>query len=587
VSLKFAQTSQGLPSDPPGTVLRGYALSPGYGEGAAYVYHSRVPLPVPRRPLAASEIPGEKARLDAAILASVAELEQVRERILSEFGEAESEIIASHLAFVKDPDFIAKVEKRIEGDLVNAEFAVQAEADDAAALLARADSHYLRERAADIFDLKQRVLKHLGHGAATRLRQLPPGTVLVARELLPTDTLTLDRAHVSGLALEHGAPTSHAAILARAMGIPAVSHLPGLMAHVRDGVSVLVDGERGELIVDPLPGQILSFGAARRSYDAASARATEGEASDCVTEDGVSISLLANIGRPAEAEQVRRHHLDGVGLFQTEYLFLESTEPPTLEHQRQVYASVLAELRPRPLVIRTLDLGGDKTPSFPISALRGSASSIRGLRLSLREATLFTGQIQAILEASFAASDVAVLLPMVLCAEDFRQAKEMFEDLASTARPERRPPLGAMIETPSALFELDEILELCDFVSVGTNDLAQFMLAIERRSVQAFDEDAVFQPAILRALHRVVRAAERYGKPVTLCGEVAGDARCACLLAGIGFRRLSMSPVRAARVRAALRAHRYRDLRALAEEALESKSREQVARVVQKTITLE
>jgi phosphoenolpyruvate-protein phosphotransferase len=525
----------------------------------------------------------EKARLDAAVLASTAELEQVREQILSEIGEAESEIIASHLALVGDPEFQAKVKNRIEHELVSAELAVSVEADAAADLLRRAESHYLRERALDIVDLKQRLLKHLGHGAATQLRQLPPRTVLVARELLPSDTLGLDRAHVVGLALEHGAPTSHAAILARAMGIPAVGNVHELTRHVREGVGLLVDGEKGEVIIDPRPDQIVAFGVAQRSYDAASAQANEGEGLECVTKDGVRVSLLANIGRPAEVEQVRRHHLDGVGLFRTEYLFLESMAPPELARQRPVYASVLSALDDAPVVIRTLDLGGDKKPSFRIPELSGNGASVRGLRLSLREKGLFLSQLGAILEASIGASRVAILLPMVLCVEDFERAREMFEGVARTVGHETKVPLGAMIETPSALFELDEILELADFVSLGTNDLVQFMLAIERRSTEAF-EDAVFQPSVLRAIERVVRAAESHDKPVTLCGEAAGDPKAACLFAGMGIRKLSMSPVRAARVRAALRRQNHRDLRDLAENAIRCNSREQVASLVNEAV---
>jgi phosphoenolpyruvate-protein phosphotransferase len=534
-----------------------------------------------------AEVAHEKARLDAALVASVAELEQLRERILSEIGEAESEIIASHRALISDPSFVAKLDAHIEVQLVNAEFAVHVECDALAEPLRRADSPYLRERAADVLDLKQRLLKHLGYGASATLQHLPPRTVLVARELLPSDTLNLDRGHVVGLALEHGAPTSHAAILARAMGIPAVGNVHDLVNQVRDGGSLLVDGERGEVVVDPLPAQILGFGAARRCYEEANERACEGEAQECITTDGVRLSLLANIGRPTEVDQVRVHHLDGVGLFRTEYLFLDSPVPPDLERQRNAYASVLAELDDQPLVIRTLDLGGDKKPSFRIPELTGTGASMRGLRLSLCERQLFLSQLRAILEVSSGTSRLGILLPMVLSADDFKRAQDAFESVASAMRIEARPALGAMIETPSALFELDELLELADFVSIGTNDLVQFMLAIERRSMEAFEEDVMLQPAVLRALARVVRAAESHAKELTVCGEAAGEPRAACLLAGIGVRKLSMSPVRAARVRATLRRQRHRDLKALAEEALGSKSREQVRGLVREVVPFE
>jgi signal transduction protein with GAF and PtsI domain len=310
-------TTELMPASEPGSVIRGRALSPGYAAGTAQIYHSRVDPEVPRYRIDPDAIALEQERLMHAVQRSIDELEQVRQRVLADIGEAEAEIIAAHRALIADAAFALKLRKRIERELVNAEFAIEREADDMAGLLASSVSAYLRERAQDVVDVKLRLLKHLGHGAASTLEQLPPGTIVVARELLPSDTLRLDRAHVTGLALEYGAPTSHAAILAGSMGIPAVGNIPGLLERVRDGVSLLVDGERGELVLDPDPSQVVSFGMARDSYDLATASVVGDEWKTCTTSDGLDITLLANIGRPAEVGQVRRHHLQGVGLFRT------------------------------------------------------------------------------------------------------------------------------------------------------------------------------------------------------------------------------------------------------------------------------
>jgi len=567
------------PTAEPGKVIHGRALSPGYAAGTAQIYHSRVAPEVPRYRIDPEAVEPEQERLMNALRSSIDELEQARQRVLADIGEAEAEIIAAHRALIADEEFAFRLRKRIERELVNAELAVEREADDMAGLLGKSVSAYLRERAHDVIDVKLRLLKHLGHGAASTLEQLLPGTVVVARELLPSDTLRIDRANVAGLALEYGAPTSHAAILARSLGIPAVGDLPGLLEGVREGVSLLIDGERGDLVLDPDPSQVVSFGKARQSYDLATASATEAEWQACTTSDGLDITLLANIGRPAEVDQVRRHYLRGIGLFRTEYLFLQSQEPPELELQRDVYRAVLGELKDVPVVIRTLDLGGDKTPRFPMPELRGMRSSVRGLSLSLAELRLFRVQLEAVMEAASGRQDVAILLPMVLCADDFARALGVIDDVAAKLG-STRPPVGAMIETPSAVFEADEIARSADFVSLGTNDLVQFTLAMERRNVRAMGETALFQPAVLRAVAHVVKAVAAAGKPLTVCGEAAGDPAGACLLVGMGVRQLSMSPVRAARVRAAIRRHDSSALEALARKATECGSRAEVMELV-------
>jgi phosphoenolpyruvate-protein kinase (PTS system EI component) len=371
------------------------------------------------------------------------------------------------------------------------------------------------------------------------------------------------------------------------MGIPAVGDIPGLLERVRDGVSLLVDGERGDLVLDPEPSQVVSFGMVRDSYDLATAGIVGDEWRACTTSDGVDITLLANVGRLSEVDQVRRHYLQGVGLFRTEYLFLQSEEPPGLESQREVYRAVLEELKDLPIVIRTLDLGGDKTPRFPMPELRGMRSSTRGLSLSLAERELFTTQLQAIMEAASGPGDVAILLPMVVCADDFKRATAAIDEVATRLGRSSRPPVGAMIETPSALFELNELLDVADFISLGTNDLVQFMLATERRSTGALAESAFFQPSILRAVEHVVHAATTKGKSLTVCGEAAGDPMAACVLVGMGARRLSMSPVRAARVRDAIRRHNCSALQTLARRAAECSSRSEVMALVKQGVSLD
>jgi phosphoenolpyruvate-protein phosphotransferase (PTS system enzyme I) len=563
-----------------GRTFSGRPISPGYGAGTAYVYHPSAGPALPRRAIDVPGIAGEQARLARAIQLASSELREVQEHIVTEIGETESAILDAHLALLEDPDFIGKIQARITDEQINAEAALGAECEALVKLLSAVDNEYIRERAHDIVDIKNRLLKYLGHGPSEVLKQLPPGTVLVARDLLPSDTLNLDRAHVAALVLQHGAPTSHAAILARAMGVPAVGSLGDLLDVVSDGASILVDGERGEVVVDPDPKQAASFGLTQSSYERDTSGVVEEEWRDCVTRDGCPVSLLANIGRAEEIDQVERHHLAGVGLFRTEYLFMQAQEPPTFEQQREVYLEIVQALQGRPVVIRTLDLGGDKRPRFAIPGFAGSAPfGMRGLRLSLHEKELFSTQVRAIVEVARDNNHVAILLPMVISAEDVSRATSVIDEVSGELGCDR-PSVGAMLETPSVLFELEDVLGQVDFVAVGTNDLVQFMLAVERRTVESLSEDAIFQPAILRAVHHIARRAALQNKPLSLCGEAAGDPLAACLLVGLGIDRLSMSPVRAARVRAAIRKQRRTALKELATTALAAGTRSEVMKLV-------
>jgi phosphotransferase system enzyme I (PtsI) len=561
------------PSD---ALLKGRPLAAGYGEGTALIYHSDDTQEPDPRHIEQRQVGAEHQRLEQAIHHAEHDLLNVEQRVLTEIGEAESHIIAAHRALLADRELTDRIRAVIEAEHLDSESATIKVTEQVAAELGAADNEYLSERAHDIRDIKHRILKHLGHGGPSILANLPPRTILVARELLPSDTLNLDRAHVAAIVLEGGGRTSHAAILARAMGIPAVGSVEGALNVISTGDSLLVDGERGEVSVNPDARQVVSFANARRAFTNLEERLDE-QRTDCRTRDGHEITLLANIGRPEEVAQVHRHHLAGIGLFRSEYLFLQSPAPPSLEQQTAVYRRVVQELGSLPLIIRTLDLGGDKQPLFPIGRFGGNPMfDMRGLRLSLHERHLFHRQLQAIGAVVEEGADISILFPMVVSADDLREAV----DVVGSIIPRHRPRLGAMIETPSALFEIDDILEMVDYVSVGTNDLVQFLLAIERRSVETLSQDAFFQPAVLRSVAHVVDRARASDTPVTVCGEAAGDPAAAGVLVGMGISCLSVSPIRAARVRAVLAGHSSSELEDIAKLALSAHSRADVVRIV-------
>lgn len=569
-----------------GRELSGKPVSPGYARGNA-VLVGQTKGEVPHRHVPSHEIDQELDRFRLALETSRSELRRLSNRVQSELGAAEAEIFSAHLLFLDDPEFIERVEAAVRRDRVNIEAAIDAAVSELAEVLREADNAYLREREEDVRDLGRRVLRHVAQdqAQASSLVSLGPGSVVVARELLPSDLLEIDRAHLVGLVTERGGEAGHAAILARALGVPAVTGVADITQHAWPGMRILLDGQTGTLVLDPCPEQEEAFGVTLRAYERAGRRALSEEQRECVTTDGVTIELFANIGREEEVSQVAAHRLEGVGLFRTEYLFLTRPQPPSFEDHRRLYERLAVGLDGRPVVIRTLDLGGDKYPAFLASEFEANPNlGIRGLRFSLLAAQdLFRTQVRAVLDLA-RAHEVSLLLPMVLGGADLRAALSLIREVAAQEGVLQLPPVGALIETPSAVFSVEEILAQADFVSIGTNDLTQFILAADRNAVATMGDYTVLHPSVLRAIGMVVRAADAAGRPVSVCGEAAADPSIAGLLVGLGVRRLSMSPVSASRVRLAIRATSCAAVGEMAQKALACDSAEAVTRLLGRTI---
>ena len=566
--------------------LRGIPVSPGYAEGTAYVYRQDADGAVPRYQIGGEQVGSEQRRLHQAMERCAEELRDLRDRVVSELGRAEAGIFDAHLAMLDDKAFRAKVGSRIEKDLVNVEQAVDAEFSDLAKILEEIENEYVRERAQDMRDVKRRVLRHLGHGPAESLAELPPGCVLVTTGLLPSDTLHLDRSHVAAIVMEHGGITGHAAILARSLGIPAVTGLAGATSDIPDGAHVLVDGQSGEVVVAPLAEQQRLFESSREGYEHGMAEAAARQG-PCATRDGIAVALYANIGRPEEADAASVKRLDGVGLFRTEYLFLGHSQAPSEQEQTDAYRRVAQAIAPRPVVIRTLDLGGDKKPMFLRHLFEANPNlGLRGLRFSLWQNDLLATQLRAVAAAA-RSGNVRVLFPMVLGEEDFLEAAERFRAICRESGVESTPPVGAMIETPSAFLMLERIARHADFLSVGTNDLIQFMLAADRNTARGVDDEVTLHPAVVLALKQIAETAGRIGREACVCGEMAGDPAISCLLVGLGFRSLSVSPIRAGKVRAAIKSASLGELTTMAERALACRNSAEVRKEVQSRLQAE
>lgn len=546
--------------------LRGKPIAPGYAAGNAVVLQPTFEA-VPRRSITDSEVAGEIARFDQSLVRSTTELDEIRHRVQRELGKSHSGIFAAHMAILNDAQFINRVKQRLEREKVNVEQALDAEVAGICERMAQIDDPYLRERQQDVRDVGRRLLGHLIRRPVASASKLLANSVLVARALLPSDTLNIDRDHLVAIVTEEGGETSHAAILARALGVPAVTAVPHLLRHAQPGTPLLVNAENGEVIVSPSATQVYAFTGHMRDWEQDIRKSIAAESLSCTTLDGVDISLLANVARPEECDQVMRHRLDGIGLLRTEFLFFDANEPPNVDFQTQVYQQILEALPDKTVVVRTLDMASDKHPRYLSTEFDHQLLAYRGLRFSLKEQYLFKSQIAAITRLP-AERDVRILLPMVIDPQDVVRAIEIIDEFSAKQGRRKRPPVGIMVETPAAVMLLDRLLKHVDFLSIGTNDLTQYLLVADRGAVDFDDDYSVLHPAVLRSIQQVVSQSIAANKPLSVCGEAAGDPKTACLLAGLGVRRLSMSPARAARVRHALRKQSIEVLEQLAGEAI-------------------
>jgi phosphotransferase system enzyme I (PtsI) len=564
-------------------------ISPGYANGLAVVYDFEIErrLELPSRSISNLEVQSECNRLDEALEASSHDLKSVEQSALNEPRLANSAaLLSAHSAMATE--IAAIVRQHIGRELVNAEHALDAVIGEFVVRFARIESTYFREREQDVRDVGRRMMGHLSGSPPWPERPLPPGSVIVARELLPSETVELAKSGVVAIVAEHGGSFSHTAIVARSLGIPAVTGIADVTSHVQPGMRLLVDGESGSVVLAPSEAEEASFVDREREFGIRIAATATEEQLACVTRDGIEISLLGNIGLPEEVEGVSQHNLAGAGLFRTEFLFLESHQRPTLEMQSELYNDMARGLDELPLVIRTFDLGGDKLPPFILSEGPDIHANLhlRGLRFSLNEVRLLETQLTAILQVAQTA-DVRILFPMVVGSDDFARAIATVERVADRLGFLRRPPIGAMLETPAALYALDEIIELADFVAIGTNDLTQYMLAADRDLSEGTDDCTATHPAVLRALRQIIEAAEQRQCPVCVCGEEAADPSFACLLVGLGIRELSLTPTRAAAVRQMLRGITCVDAGEIADLALQCRTPQQVRTLLQNLTTAE
>ncbi len=527
--------------------LAGIPVSPGLCIGRAVCARATDTHDAGRR-IDQVEVESEIARFKDAVRKACGELQAIQSTTSARASECESAIFQAQLLMLQDPTVRESVESRIRCDLVSAEAACLMVCEENAQMLQTLDDEYLAARAQDVRDISQRLVSCLtGRSAGLLPTALPENPVIIADDLSPSDAACLDPSQVSAVVLDRGGPTSHAAILVRALGIPAVMATGAATEMATDGDVVLVDGGSGDVTLNPDDDERAGFEVRVEAAREEKRRLELLRDLPAVMADGRRLRLVANIGGPGDIKMVKAAGAEGIGLFRTEFLFIDRTSAPDEEEQLEAYRQVLCEMAPHPVVVRTLDAGGDKCiPYLAIPDEPNPFLGIRAVRLCFREEELFRTQLRALLRASIY-GDLRIMLPMVANIEELRAAKRILEDVrhelltVETAVADEIP-VGIMIEIPSAAVAADILAKECDFFSIGTNDLVQYTMACDRGNPHVGYLNDPFSPAVLRLIASVIRAGRDARIGVGMCGEMAGMPIAIPLLAGMGMDELSMVP---------------------------------------------
>ncbi len=534
---------------------QGVAVSPGVAVGLAYRVDSVLAHDAPEFLSGPEQVESELARFDQAVSKAIEEIAQLVEKVAEQVGRNEADIFGSHLTLARDPSLLSSVRHKIRQESRTAPSALTEVVKEFAAVFARLEQEHFRERLADLRDVVARILIHLSDdgeigglkGLAANLSGVKEPVILVAHELLPSQAMSLDGLKIAAIVTEIGGTTSHAAILSRSRGIPAVSGCSEIMAEVQSGDLVIVDGREGVVLVRPDAETTSAYRKVQREFFQLKDRLVLNRDEPAMSRDGIQVELLANINNVADATAADVVGANGIGLFRTEYLFITHPNVPDEEEQYQYYRRTIEAAPNKTVTIRTLDLGGDKT--VPYLGNRYEPNPFMGwrsIRMTKDHPKIFLNQIKAILRAGLHGK-VSMLFPMITNYDELRQINRLVDDAKKELSDagvsfSRDVKKGVMIEVPAAAVCIDAMLREIDFVSIGSNDLIQYLVAADRDNPKVAHLCDPLSPAVLRVLQMVFEACRRTGTPVTLCGEMAGQPRAVLVLFGMGLRRFSMSP---------------------------------------------
>jgi phosphoenolpyruvate-protein phosphotransferase (PTS system enzyme I) len=527
----------------------------------------------------------EIQRFQAALSTSKSELEAIRDKANTDLGADKAAIFEAHLLVLSDPELVSPIEDKIKTEKVNAESALKEVADMFVAMFEQMDNEYMKERAADIRDVTKRVLSHLLGVHIVNPSMITEEAIIVAEDLTPSDTAQLNKKYVKGFTTNIGGRTSHSAIMARSMEIPAVVGTKTATEDIQNGDLVIVDGLKGEVHINPTPEVVEQYKAEQVRFEEQKAEWAKLLHEKTVSADGHHVELVANIGTPQDLKGVIDNGGEGVGLYRTEFLYMGRNELPTEEEQFQSYKAVLEGMEGKPVVVRTLDIGGDKElPYLELPKEMNPFLGFRAIRLCLEEQGIFRTQLRALLRAS-AYGNLKIMFPMIATLDEFRSAKVILEEekqklVSEGVSVSDSIELGIMVEIPSTAVMADLFAKEVDFFSIGTNDLIQYTLAADRMNERVSYLYQPYNPAILRLVKNVIDAAHREGKWAGMCGEMAGDETAIPLLLGLGLDEFSMSATSILKARSQILRLSKKDMEELAEKALQMRTTSEVIEAV-------
>lgn len=569
--------------------LQGIAVSPGVAIGEALVMDHEG-FRIPRRFLPRDAVEDELDRLDEAIRAATAEVQRNRDRVAAQLGNQLAGIFSAHEQMLNDPTLRRQLEEMIRQRHYSPEYAVSRALRGWAKVFQSVEGGYVAERANDVFDIEERLLRNLTGRRRQELAQVTSEVLVLAHNLTPSETANLNPKFVRGFVTETGGPGSHTAIVAEALGIPAVVGTGPFLTDVSGGETVIIDGDQGLVILQPDEETLARYRYEVDQQRSLAARLETLRDLPAVTSDGVKVELLGNIEFPYEVEQCQKRGADGIGLYRTEFLFLAGDDVPTEEEQTSAYLEVAQALAGKPVVMRTLDLGADKIPSMPLPQDEPNPFlGLRSIRLALKHQGMFRTQLRAILRAS-AAGNIRIMFPLISTVLELRQAKmvlaDAIEDLEEEgAEFDRNIKVGMMVEVPSAVMMMDHFVEEVDFFSIGTNDLIQYALAVDRSNKDVANLYTASDPSVLRLIDMAVRAANDRGVPISMCGQMSGNPMYTMLLLGMGLRCLSVTPAAIPEVKQVCRQVTLSDCRRVAERSLRLESARDVRTYLKEELT--
>ena len=552
--------------------LKGIGAAPGIATGTVLLLVTD-DHPVREYALPAEDVPRELIRFEEALIETRRQLNEIQQRVGEALGGESAGIFEAHLHVVDDPSFVDEIYRDVREKRKNVEKILSEVSERYAQTLLEMDDDYLRERAADIRDVSRRILRNLAGGGGDLLAGLEAPRVVVSRDIAPSEMAAFDRRKILGVVTELGSPTSHTAIMARAMELPAVVGVRDACTQLQDGDRIILDGVRGVLVVHPSPAREEDYGRISRSRAIIQKRLGTLKDESATTLDGHAVALSANIEMPADVEAVWARGARGIGLFRSEYLYLASGGDPSEERQYLAYAEVAKRIMPESVIIRTLDLGGDKLPaSLKLPEEANPFLGWRAIRLCLARPAMFKTQLRALLRASAHNPKLRIMYPMVSSAAEVEQANALLEETKSelaAAGCAFNPQIevGAMVEIPSAALTADLIAPRVSFFSIGTNDLVQYTLAVDRGNERVAQLYEPTHPAVLQLIRHTVEASHRHGIWTGVCGEVAGNPVLVPLLLGLGVDELSASPGAVPLVKDVIRRIRISEAAELAEAA--------------------